>query len=391
LKSRETLSLIEKDLNRLPPNHFTVTSAPIIPLNSNRRNDRVQLLSQILFVYAKEYPVIGYRQGMHEILSFILLALEIDFESNTNGIFWERHQIGHDAFAIFELVMYYLSPAYDPMADVLNAPPRINVSKPKNINMSTICQGIFTKIKQSGDVQLYTFLTEQVNIPPQLYCTRWVRLLFVREIASISKALLLWDAIFEFLKSMNFMECVEFVAGAMILLIRSELMTSNDAPNDAIQNLMNYPAVENVDHLLDKFHLLNRLQKQNNTKYAQPSKNYKPVKNATSHYDPLHASTVSKVTHSQTKRQPSIQQTVKHVTHQWSKQLEHFGSTIAEAVVHPRPTKNVDEKLRKSNMIIVEFLKGCQESGHNVPQDVWEAVNTFENVRGLMKEGTDIS
>ena len=42
------------------------------------RSERSDVLSEILFVYAKEHPAMGYRQGMHEILSYCYLVLEID-------------------------------------------------------------------------------------------------------------------------------------------------------------------------------------------------------------------------------------------------------------------------------------------------------------------------
>ncbi|KAL7463919.1 hypothetical protein ACHAXS_004270 [Conticribra weissflogii] len=40
--------------------------------------ERAERLSRMLFVYAREHPELGYRQGMHEILSYVLLALEMD-------------------------------------------------------------------------------------------------------------------------------------------------------------------------------------------------------------------------------------------------------------------------------------------------------------------------
>ena len=49
-------------------------------INSSIRARAAQL-SRILFVYAREHPSIGYRQGMHEILSYILLGASfcVDF------------------------------------------------------------------------------------------------------------------------------------------------------------------------------------------------------------------------------------------------------------------------------------------------------------------------
>ena len=141
--SREVLSVIEKDLNRLPPDHHlcyhcmkqkhdenyvfvkatteetsTENSSPVetrghrgmiskqSEIHNNAsdtqpsefsqffnlmetmnkdeesvkhsREERSNKLSEILFVYAKEHPALGYRQGMHEILSLVCLCLELD-------------------------------------------------------------------------------------------------------------------------------------------------------------------------------------------------------------------------------------------------------------------------------------------------------------------------
>ncbi|KAL7460596.1 hypothetical protein ACHAXS_001039 [Conticribra weissflogii] len=41
-------------------------------------HERAEQLSCMLFVYAREHPESGYQQGMHKILSYVLLALEMD-------------------------------------------------------------------------------------------------------------------------------------------------------------------------------------------------------------------------------------------------------------------------------------------------------------------------
>lgn len=40
--------------------------------------ERAERLSHMLYVYAREHPELGYRQGMHGILSYVLLVLEMD-------------------------------------------------------------------------------------------------------------------------------------------------------------------------------------------------------------------------------------------------------------------------------------------------------------------------
>jgi hypothetical protein len=103
------LDLIEKDVNRLPRTHHlchyalkqrltnrqTINvgneepylSQPIDYtqdlINQQSRIERNHILTELLWVYAIEHENMGYRQGFHEILSWIVLVLEIDV--------WEQH------------------------------------------------------------------------------------------------------------------------------------------------------------------------------------------------------------------------------------------------------------------------------------------------------------
>ncbi|KAL3827275.1 hypothetical protein ACHAXA_004750 [Cyclostephanos tholiformis] len=110
--------------------------------------ERAVRMSQILFVYAKCHPEVGYRQGMHEVLSYVLLAFEMDLlEYNVNSAErgrWDTNLVSsndedvdgcragvdssenvvavrlidpeyilHDAFNLFECIMTTLAHAYD--------------------------------------------------------------------------------------------------------------------------------------------------------------------------------------------------------------------------------------------------------------------------------------
>jgi len=58
------------------------------------RQDRNQILIELLYVYAKEHELnIGYRQGFHELLSWILLVLEMDLWEHQQ---YHRHQQNHE-------------------------------------------------------------------------------------------------------------------------------------------------------------------------------------------------------------------------------------------------------------------------------------------------------
>ena len=66
----------------------------------------------------KEYQDIGYRLGMHEMLRFILLAIELDYQTqlskNRQSILMNvKNNILHDTHALFEMIICHLSPSYD--------------------------------------------------------------------------------------------------------------------------------------------------------------------------------------------------------------------------------------------------------------------------------------
>jgi len=122
-----------------------------IQISIKERSNRI---SQLLFVYARDHSEIGYRQGMHEVLSYILLVIEMDLlklartayrkqirksqtsfgftNNNTDKNEREGSMAGvddkgnmvvvklldpayilHDAYNLFECMMTALAPAYD--------------------------------------------------------------------------------------------------------------------------------------------------------------------------------------------------------------------------------------------------------------------------------------
>jgi TBC1 domain family protein 5 len=262
--------------------------------------ERAEKLSRLLFVYAKEHECIGYRQGMHEILSYILLVLEMDLTEYSLGAErrkWRDASNGgsepggmagvdssgnivvvrlldekyamHDAFTLFECVMEALTASYD-----------VEMGDRESISSDNIPRGcleamtnsIVSKIRYvARDEALFGHVL-YMPVPPQLYFAKWVRLMFCREVAGgIEAVMKLWDAFFELAAATASMDedvdiskalinVLKTAAASMILLIRHLLLaptvawdgslTGDPDPNDGISFLMNYPPIEDIGVLV---------------------------------------------------------------------------------------------------------------------------------------------
>jgi len=196
--NREMIDLIYKDLNRLSPRLLFLNEEEqleadldkelgldsskqrqfLLKQQQQRRNDRLRILADILFCYAKEHPEVGYRQGMHEVLAHVLLALELDYSANTTSLIQSEKSILIlcDAYLLFEAWMEGLKFAYSDSSEALG---------------NHILQ--LTYAANSDVHKILASVKEDMGAPPQLYCAKWIRLLFSREISHYQDVLLLWD------------------------------------------------------------------------------------------------------------------------------------------------------------------------------------------------------
>lgn len=85
-----------------------------------------------------------------------------------------------------------------------------------------------------------TFSTQTLNIEPQLYALRWVRLMFGREF-HFHDVLTLWDAI---LAWGNRLVLVDYISVTMLMYIREAILGKEYV--DAMARLMKFPPVEDV-------------------------------------------------------------------------------------------------------------------------------------------------
>jgi hypothetical protein len=220
----------------------------------------IEWLALILFAYAKEHPHIGYRQGMHEILAYIVLALEHDLDAGVPAhqdkeaattsappkrtstssdslqqwppiLLVSRANLRTDAYLLFEAWMEGLKPAYRDSLEESPSPHQnhngnnVNAENTNQadedgdrpsehtkrssrtiISKTTSTTGAAGVSLNLGEriLQLTAYassnvhhvlykLTHDMGVPPELYCAKWLRLLFGREFSHRIHVLEFWD------------------------------------------------------------------------------------------------------------------------------------------------------------------------------------------------------
>lgn len=207
----------------------------------------------ILFIFCKLNPDIGYRQGMHEVLAPILWVVERDAIEN-RSVQMERNIatpgeliqdmfdsrfIEHDTFTLFGLVMqnakFYYAPAEGGHS------PSQPASSQNESPMLVRSRRIFEEYLPKADPGLSSHLIK-IDIVPQIFLMRWIRLLFGREFP-FDEVLTMWDIIFAEDPSL---ELVDLICVAMLLRIRWQLMEADT--NTAFTLLLRYPEPPEPPH-----------------------------------------------------------------------------------------------------------------------------------------------
>ncbi|KAI8367560.1 rab-GTPase-TBC domain-containing protein [Radiomyces spectabilis] len=240
-----------------------------------RADDVQEQMTDILFVYCKMNQDVSYRQGMHELLAPFYWTVATD---SLRGLSEESPVVGptspatklmmqvldgsyveHDAFILFEKLMTYAKPWYEfndsaPVSRNQNKktrPVSLGDHIPKKSEttrmnpMVLACHRIHHEYLRTIDPPLYKHL-ESLNIEPQLYGIRWLRLLFGREF-EFKKLLTLWDAIFA---QDPTLQNVEYVCLAMLLRLRDQLI--NKDYSECLTTLMRCPELKNPPTLVEQ-------------------------------------------------------------------------------------------------------------------------------------------
>ncbi|KAJ2046234.1 hypothetical protein H4S04_005161, partial [Coemansia sp. S16] len=228
--------------------------ARTFPEEAYFRETRVQkLLADILFVYAKLHSSLQYRQGMHELLAPILMAVDRDsVQCEGSDVFFvgqilDRRFVEHDAFAMFDRLMRICLPWYQ--APSVTSPRLKPMYKPggnerqaaadaAKLHTPIIAQ-CHLMMEKLGSVepQLAGHL-QSLDIEPQLFGIRWFRLLFSREFSKLSDVFALWDILLAD-GGMDNLRLVEWVGIVFLLANRRQLLQGDYADN--LSTLLHLP------------------------------------------------------------------------------------------------------------------------------------------------------
>lgn len=222
-------------------------------------------LTDILFCYARENEQLLYKQGMHELLAPIVFVLHCDHQafqhasetaspSDEMKCLLNPLYLEHDAYAMFSQLMETAEPWFSSFEreirrgkeEMLTSIPfaRPQDSGP-SVAIVTKVNRIQDQLVKKHDVELHMHLN-RLEIAPQIYGIRWVRLLFGREFP-LQDLLVVWDALFA--DSIT-LDLVDYIFVAMLLYIRDALIASNF--QTCLGLLMHYPPIGDINSLLQK-------------------------------------------------------------------------------------------------------------------------------------------
>ncbi|KAM3722790.1 TBC1 domain family member [Dirofilaria immitis] len=244
------------------------------------KNEDVRtIMSDILFIYAKQHPEIAYRQGMHEILATLIFVLNYDQQTFIHLMEQNRLKelppeelkilcavnnpnfLEHDSFEIFTQLMMMLERWYlasdeeyvDYPSGASGSNGRLNyptsfvtqddASTDSRNELIIKLRSIMNDILGVIDPEMHQHLSK-MNILPQIYGIRWLRLLFGREFP-IHDLLFIWDAIFAFRPPLSL---VDYIFVAMLEYIRHLII--NEDYSTTLQYLMRYPPVADAHSLV---------------------------------------------------------------------------------------------------------------------------------------------
>lgn len=231
-----------------------------------QRPDIQEAMTSVLFYYSRSKPSVSYRQGMHEILAPIVYVMYNDqraynearknghLERLTDGSLriladvLDSTYLAHDAYSVFYSLMETLESWYSCTEN--NEPTRAEVPQPfsrNDIETHTVLGLKLSKINRHIlkrlDPNLQAHL-ELLEINPQVYGIRWLRLLFSREYP-LSSVLSLWDTIFADSISLDLSD---YIFVAMLIAIREQLLTADYS--GCLGLLMRYPDNVEVSYVI---------------------------------------------------------------------------------------------------------------------------------------------
>nr|XP_009861344.1 TBC1 domain family member 5-like [Ciona intestinalis] len=254
-RDKELRNDIERDVRRTFPE-----------MDYFSKEDVRHAMENILFCYAREHTNLSYRQGMHELLAPILFVLHCDlqgaFHTQEMGelppiiqtVFQQKY-LENDAYTMFCQLMRSTNPWYsineiepelplecaknnDPIPTVPFQPSEENNAGPP-LEITNKLNRIHNDLLATYDHELYYHIS-RLEIIPQVYGLRWVRLLFGREF-DLQDLLVLWDTMFA---DSSALDLVDYIFVALMVNIREQLLAADYCT--CMRILMKYPPIEDI-------------------------------------------------------------------------------------------------------------------------------------------------
>jgi len=259
-----------------------------------KKKSTMRMLFNILLVWAKTCGALGYRQGMNELLAVCLMVTKEDAaqhkkknNNKKNNTKTEASETGNtsredaisipdglidedniepDSFALFRLLMQQMSPLYHshPRDGIRQKQP--NGTGNKHLSEGGIGSGslktpldnrvymIHHVMLRRLEPQLY-FRLEKLNVLPQLYMLRWLRLLFAREASDIKQLLPLLDAL---LGNSKGFELLNYMCLALVAGLKDELTKKEFEPAEVLKTLLRRQSIANSRALVEAAEVLHK-------------------------------------------------------------------------------------------------------------------------------------
>jgi TBC1 domain family protein 5 len=248
------------------------------------KEDIKKALTCALYIYAKENPKYGYRQGMNDICGVFLYVLyknytyedsfEKDTISCTYSIFHCNNKfLEHDLFLMFSKFMnkgisefflynsikyknsFLSSKTFDEKMELTEK----EIIECDDSSLKKRAYVLYYKHFRKIDSKFYDVLV--FNVEPELFMTRWYLLVFTREF-NIDQIIYLWDLIilYEFVESKlyknrkltwhyNFMDCI---ALSMLINCKPDVIVKKEDINDLMSSIMHYPPNISIEKIAKK-------------------------------------------------------------------------------------------------------------------------------------------
>ena len=193
--------LIQKDYPTLKKKEIQINEEKTDDERMEVKMERkIDVLTRMLFVYAKTHPFIDYVQGMNEILATLFYC----FSKNKRDIFGKT--LESDTYICFCLLMSELKENFTKVKDCSLLALRTNLKR-------------FDKLLKRVDPKLWDHLQNN-NICTEIYSTRWLLLLLTQDF-SIDDIAKLWDMLLSFYDKQKF---INYLSLAIILNFREGII-----------------------------------------------------------------------------------------------------------------------------------------------------------------------